>query len=185
MTAISRADKEEAVAVELRLDRLARLYNSLDPSPFNEKELDTAADDYIVGSAEDLGNRPMRLVVLLPEPELKQTKPVDIVASIHHHFEWRADAERRRLHSELRRGRRSLLIGLLFLVACLFARALLAAADSESTLAHILREGLLIVGWVAMWGPIEIFLYGWWPIAVRHRLFTRLARIDVEVQPLT
>jgi hypothetical protein len=184
MTAISRADKDEAVAIELRLDRLARLYNSLDPSPFNEKELDAAADDYIVGSAEDVGKRPMRLVVLLSEPELKQTAAADIVASIHHHFEWRAEAERRRLHSELRRGRRSLLIGLVFLVTCLFVRALLAAAETDSTLAHILREGLLIVGWVAMWGPIEIFLYGWWPIAVRRRLFARLATIDVEVRPL-
>jgi hypothetical protein len=175
-------NKEGPVVVELRLDRLARLYNSLDPSPFREKELDEAADDYIVGSAEDLGRRPMHLVVLLSEAELKQTNAEDVVASIHHHFEWREQAELRRLHSELRRGRRSLLIGLAFLVTCLVARELLEMP--ETTWGRILRESLLIVGWVAMWGPIEIFLYGWWPIAVRRRLFARLAKIDVEVRSL-
>ena len=49
---------------------MSRLYNSLDPAPFHEKELDAAADDYIVGSAEDLGGRQMRLVIMLPDSEL-------------------------------------------------------------------------------------------------------------------
>jgi len=180
---MSDTDKHEAVAVELRLDRLARLYNTLDPSPFRDKELDAAADDYIVGSAEDLGGKPMRLVVLLSEPEMRLASKSDIVDSIRNHFSWRADAELRRLHSELRRGRRSLLIGMVFLISCLVARELVET--SSSPLERILRESLLIVGWVAMWGPLEVFLYGWWPIAVRRRLFARLSHIEVEVRPLT
>jgi hypothetical protein len=55
MAANRDTDKTDTVAVELRLDRIPRLYNSLDPAPFQEKELKTAADDYIVGSAEDAG----------------------------------------------------------------------------------------------------------------------------------
>jgi hypothetical protein len=50
--------------------------------------------------------------------------------------------------------------------------------------AHIVAEGLLIVGWVAMWGPLDIFLYGWWPIHGRCKLFDRLARLEVEMRPL-
>jgi len=40
MTAKPVADKVEAVAVELRLDQISRLYNSLDPGPFHEKDLE-------------------------------------------------------------------------------------------------------------------------------------------------
>src|SRR4029079_13029486 len=58
-------DKTDTVAVELRLDRIPRLYNSLDPAPFHEKELEAAADGYIVGSAEDAGGRPTTLVATL------------------------------------------------------------------------------------------------------------------------
>ena len=43
-------------------------------------------------------------------------------------------------------------------------------------------EGLLILGWVAMWRPIEVLLYDWWPLARRRTLLRRLATIPVEVR---
>ena len=181
MTAKSDTDKVDTVAVELRLDRISRLYNSLDPAPFHEKELETAADDYIVGSAEDAG-RPIRLVVMLPEAELARSEAGQIPVSIRHHFELRRDSERRLLRGMWWRGRMALLIGVGFLAVCLFARSVLLT--SSSALAHIVAEGLLIVGWVAMWGPLDIFLYGWWPIWSRYKLFDRLTRLDVEMRPL-
>lgn len=182
MAANPSTDKVDAVAVELRLDRIPRLYNSLDPAPFREKELEAAVDDYIVGSAEDAGKRPIRLVVMLPDEELARPEAEQVPVSIRHHFELRRDSERRLLRSTWHRGRMALAIGIAFLAVCLFARSMLFA--SNSTVAHIVAEGLLIVGWVAMWGPLDIFLYGWWPIYSRYRLFDRLARLDVEMRPL-
>jgi hypothetical protein len=181
MAVNSAKNKVDAVAVELRLDRISRLYNSLDPAPFNEKELEAAADDYIVGSAEDAGSRPICLVIMLPDAERARPEAEHLPASIRHHFELRRDSERRLLRGMWRRGRMALLIGVAFLAACLFGRNLLLA--SPSTVAHIVAEGLLIVGWVAMWGPLDIVLYGWWPILGRIRLFDRLAHLDVDVRP--
>ncbi len=175
-------DKVETVAVQLRLDRIPRLYNWLDPSPFQEKELDAAADEYIVGSAEDAGKRPIRLVVMLPAEELARPEAEQIPASIRHHFALRRDSERRLLRSTWQRGRTALLIGVTFLAGCLLARSILFASNSAA--AHIVAEGLLIVGWVAMWGPLEIILYGWWPIYSRYQLFDRLARLEVVLRPL-
>jgi hypothetical protein len=182
MAANRDTDKVDAVAVELRLDRIPRLYNSLDPAPFQEKELESAADDYIVGSAEDAGKRPIRLIIMLPDEELARPEAEQVPVSIRHHFELRRDSERRKLRGTWRRGRMALAIGIAFLAVCLFARSLLLA--SNSTAAHIVAEGFLIVGWVAMWGPLDIFLYGWWPIYSRYRLFDRLARLEVEMRPL-
>lgn len=182
MAAIRDTNKVETVAVELRLDRIPRLYNSLDPAPFHEKELETAADEYIVGSAEDAGKRPIRLIVMLPPEELARPEAEHVPVSIRHHFELRRDSERRLLRGTWRRGRMALVIGIAFLAVCLFARSVLLG--SNSTAAHIVAEGLLIVGWVAMWGPLDIFLYGWWPIYGRYRLFDRLARLEVEMRPL-
>ncbi len=182
MTANLGTDKVEAAAVELRLDRLSRLYNTLDPAPFHEKELDAAADEYIVGSAEDVGGRPFRLVIMLPEDELARPEAAQIPASIRNHFALRERNEGRRLRGEWHRGRISLAIGLGFLVLCLFARQLLQS--SGGAIQGMLAEGLLIVGWVAMWGPLDVFLYGWWPIAGRCRLFASLANLAVELRPL-
>ena len=38
-----------------------------------------------------------------------------------------------------------------------------------------MRKSLTLLGWVANWRPIEIFLYDWWPIARRRDLYRRLA----------
>jgi len=182
MAAASTTHKDDAVAVELRLDRLARLYNSLDPAPFHDKELEAAADDYVVGSAEDAGGRPIRLVVMLPDTELARPEAEHVAPSVRRHFERRRDAEHRKLRALWWRGRVALVIGIAFLAACLVARSLLLG--SPSTAAHIVAEGLLIVGWVAMWGPLDIFLYGWWPTWSRVKQLDRLTRIGVELRPL-
>lgn len=183
MTVNLAPDKADAVAVEVRIDRLSRLYNALDPAPFRERELEMAADDYIVGSAEEAGGRPIRLVVMLPASEMALPEASHIATSIRHHFELRRDSERRNLRKMWWRGRTSLAVGLAFLAACLLMRNLLA--DSPSAIFRILSEGLLIVGWVAMWGPLEIFLYGWWPIRARWKLMDQLSRADVELRSVT
>jgi hypothetical protein len=46
---------------------------------------------------------------------------------------------------------------------------------------EILRESLLIGGWVAMWRPLEVFLYEWWPIRAEARLYDRLAAMPVRI----
>ena len=40
--------------LELRLRELAQLFNSMDPSPFHERDLDAAADAFIVEWAREL-----------------------------------------------------------------------------------------------------------------------------------
>ncbi len=47
--------------------------------------------------------------------------------------------------------------GFLFLMICLIAGQLLALIDSFIT--KIASESFIIIGWVAMWRPIEIVLY--------------------------
>ncbi len=47
--------------------------------------------------------------------------------------------------------------------------------------ARLLAESLIIMGWVAMWRPAEIWLYEWWPMIARRALFRRLAAAPVAV----
>lgn len=72
---------------------------------------------------------------------------------------------RHNLRNLFRTGRTSLLIGLAFLAVAVAASDLIAMR-SDGGLAEIIREGLVIVRWVALWRPLEIFLYDWcrfWP----------------------
>ena len=100
--------------------------------------------------------------------------------SFHHYFAYQAEMKVRELKQMMREGRFSLIIGLLFITAChLVARFALTGASSWMVVA---REGLTIGGWVAMWKPIDIYLYRWWPLLRLKRLHTKLSESDVEVR---
>ena len=46
----------------------------------------------------------------------------------------------------------------------------------------MIEESFLILGWVANWRPLEIFLYDWWPVARRRDLYRRLSSASVETR---
>jgi hypothetical protein len=172
-----------AALIELSLDNVAQLFNSLDPAPFLAKDLDRDAEEWIVGALTELPeDRRPRLVIHLPAREADSREAKGLADAIHNYFAYRAGVAARELRLEFERGRVSLMIGLAFLAACMGLRELLSAVLPANVFQRGLNEGLLIVGWVAMWRPLEIYLYDWWPHRRRRRLFERLARIDIEVR---
>lgn len=54
-------------------------------------------------------------------------------------------------------------------------------ATASSDLGNLLQQGLLIIGWVANWRPVQIFLYDWWPLSREAELYGILSRIPVKV----
>src|SRR6185436_14373032 len=80
-------------------------------------------------------------------------------------------------------GRRSLAIGASILVACLLLAHLAGGYLNEGAFKRLAEESFLILGWVANWRPLEIFLYDWWPLAHRRDLYNRLSVATVELKP--
>jgi hypothetical protein len=171
--------------IEVRVRELSQLFNSIDPSPFREKDLDDDAAEFIVSWAKELPvGEPLTLLVHLerpanpPPPEA----PEVLTQAVHAFFGHRSELTERRFRELLRTGRTSLVIGLLFLAGCVVAGNWIGAVFHQSEFAQIVRESLLIGGWVAMWRPLEIFLYDWWPIRNERRIYDRLSQMQVKIQ---
>ncbi len=168
-------------AIEIRLSQPQQLFNSLDPSPFHERDLDEDAEQYIVDSADEYPlDHPLKLVVYLPAGPSPGAPP-DLATGIHNYFAYRTDETRRRLRIFFREGRIALVVGVTFLFVCIALRQLILMA-ATGLVVQIADEGLYIVGWVAMWRPLEIFLYDWRPIRRRQRLFGKLAEIPIVIR---
>jgi hypothetical protein len=168
--------------IEIRLSRPQQLFNSLDPSPFHERDLDQDAEEYLVDSADEYPlKKPLTLIIHMPADQLPPGTAPDLAQAIHNYFAYRMDETRRRLRFFFRDGRIALIVALAFLLVCILLRQL-ALAVGRGLTAQIADEGLYIVGWVAMWRPLEIFLYDWRPIWHRYRLFTKLSKIPVIVR---
>jgi hypothetical protein len=177
-----------AVVIDLRLSRVAQLFNTFDPAPFHERDLDDDAEAYIVACAREITHRHrFKLVVHLPAEEAAREDARQLEKAVNHYFLYRAQGQRRELRQAFRHGRWSLLVGLTTLVSCLGLRALLALLDpKQGTLAgEIASEGLLIVGWVAMWRPAEQFLYAWHPTRQTLRVYRNLSCVRVEIRART
>jgi hypothetical protein len=169
--------------IEVRVAELRQLFNAIDPSPFRQRDLDPRAEEFIVAWATDLtADKPWALLVHLERPAGRVDEAAILRESIHEYFGQRVVASRRKLRELFRRGRISLVIALAFLATSIAVGDAVAGYLGESRLSEVIREGFLIGGWVAMWRPLEVFLYDWWPIRAEGRLLQRLSTIPVRIE---
>lgn len=167
--------------VEVRLRELPQLFNSMDPSPFSDRDLDAAAEEFIVGWARELPHDDELTLVVHLTTQPDPARAAGTEEAVRHYFADRANIKHRELRLLLRRGRISLVVGLLFLAACFAAGEMVGEGKGESW-REFIKLGLHIAGWVAMWRPLEIFLYDWWPVRSDRQLMERLSRMRVRLE---
>lgn len=170
-------------AIEVRVESVAQMFDTLDPFPFPERDLDKEAEEFIVGWARELPRAsPIAIRVHLPAAEAGTKDAVALPGAMGRYFAYRAEGVARELRELFRVGRGALAIGIVVLVVCLSLSQFLVGQLGDAPFGRVVTESLIIVGWVANWKPIEIFLYDWWPLARRRNLYRRLAAAKVELR---
>jgi len=171
--------------IELNLRDINQLFNTMDPSPFHERDLDQDAEEFIVSWAEEFHRQePLDLIIHLekfPEGSDAQRLAKD---AVHHYFAYRARLNQLEFKRLMKQGRSSLVVGLAFLIACLLLIELFLI-KRPGTLPNLIAQSLTIAGWVAMWRPMEIYLYEWWPLRRRGQIFDKLSPIPIQVRRRT
>jgi hypothetical protein len=172
------------ILLEIKLSSIMQLFNSFDPAPFHEKELDSAAEDYIVDAVEDFPIKTkFRMILYLP-PELVGTdRAKKIIPAIHNHFQYKMLVADRKFRARFRHGRESFFIGLTFLAINLVARQLLLR-PADLFLAQLFADALLVFGWAAMWEPITVLLYQLRPILRKKNVYRKISTMEIELLPL-
>ena len=171
--------------IEMNLREAGQLFNTMDPAPFPEKDLDGDAEEFILSWVREFPlDEPVLLVVHLDAFPADQDPQAVIEQGVHHYFAYRARMNRLEFRRLLKDGQQSLLIGIVFLAACLAASHAIGG-ETSGTFRSIARESLTIAGWVAMWRPMQIYLYDWWPLRRLGRLYLKLSRMKVEVRKKT
>jgi hypothetical protein len=174
--------------IEINLRTTSQLFNSLDPSPFRDRDLDPEASRFIIEEAEEHPPRqPIRLRIHLPQDDAAQIghELASIPTAVRAHFARLRQSEERLLRRTLREGRHGLAVGAFVVVTLLagieLARGLLPATQWTTGI----LESLTILAWVVLWRPAELLLYDWWPIARRLALLRRLetAEVDCNASP--
>ena len=171
------------ILIEIKLTSVIQLFNSFDPAPFYEKEIDTEAEHYIVDTVEDFPAKTKFLIRIYLPPSLVVSEEANkIIPAIHNHFQYKMLVADRKFRSKFRFGRWSLLVGLTFLAIALVGSELIATMTT-SLLPQLLSYSLLIIGWAAMWEPITVLLYELWPIIQQKQIYEKISRMEIDILP--
>lgn len=173
------------VFVELALRTPRQLFDDRDPAPFRARDLDDDAVQWILDAVEEIP-RGVVVTFLLHFDERSDDANFSEAAirdAIRAHFRYLVWVNRRAARSQLQNGLWSLLFALGVLAVCMGAESALRPLVATKPWAAVFREGVVILGWVALWRPFETLLFSWWPFATRARLLRRVLRAEVKVRP--
>jgi len=171
--------------IELNLRDIEQLFNTMDPSPFHEKDLDDDAAEFILSWAHEFHrHEPTDLIVHLEKHPDGHNAQQLVENAVHNYFAYRARLNKLEFKRLMKQGRMSLLVGVSFLVVC-FLLIELVVLKYPNAFPSFFKEGVTIAGWVAMWRPLEIYLYEWWPLRRRGQIFDKLSQMPVEVRKRT
>ncbi|HJQ09573.1 MAG TPA: hypothetical protein VJ840_00950 [Gemmatimonadaceae bacterium] len=167
--------------IQIRTTELRQLFNPIDPSPLPERDLESKAEDFIVSWARASRSDARFALQIRVERQDASDKPSMAGEAIREYFRQKSLSAHRRLQHLFRVGRTSLLIGVLSLAVAVVLAQVVERLLSEIAVGVVIRESVIIGGWVAMWRPLEIFLYDWWPIRAERQLYDRLSTMPVRI----
>jgi len=169
------------ILIEIKLSSVPQLFNSFDPAPFHEKELDSAAEQYIIDIVNDFPPKTsFKIIIYLPSDIATSDQAMKIPRAIRNHFQYKMLVTERKYRSCFRYGRSTFLIGLTFLTIALIGRQLVSSLENH-LLAQIFADALLIVGWVAMWEPITVLLYKLWPVIQLKKTYQKITSMEIDI----
>lgn len=175
---LAKAHTRTAASVNIHVHDLAQMFSSLDPSPFWDRDLDHNAAAFIEDEFSD--KRSAANWHLHVHTQGDSALAGHLQTAVENYYGRMATAAQRELTEHRRMGHVALLVGLAVFVLSMSARELLLRVTGA--LPHALDEGLIILGWIALWKPTEMLAYEWVPLVRKRRLYERLAGVRVAVR---
>lgn len=168
----------------LQLADVQELFAPPESDPFDEQvRFDSGIDRLIDDLKPTALVRKVRTTIMLPVDQIEAGLEERIHGALERYCQHKIRQNQRELSSLRWKGIKALQNGLIFLAACLL---LSTAAENAEFLPEFLRrflgEGLLIVGWVSLWHPVEVLLYEWWPPSRENQLYNSLRQMDIIIK---
>ncbi len=168
--------------IEVRVKTAQQLFDSRDPAPFRDRDLDDDFVEYITSAAREFPRSTAIKIVIHIEEGEKVELPLDSIRNaIHTFLLYQVDRQGGDLKSFIKSSQVFLLIGIFVLATCLGIAQNIPSFDPPGIFG-ILREGLVIFGWVSIWKPLEILLYDWFPLYEKLRFYRKLLASEVQIQ---
>jgi len=163
----------------IRLPSIDALFWPFDARPVAERTLSGDVRWNLLDEWERVRDAaPARLTIYAPESERPRTDEDAVRAAIRTSLR-SASGPLRRIDPLSRQEKVAARIGIAFLFASIMVSTAIDRV-SEDVVVEGLAQGILVVGWVALWRPAERFVVEVVPHVFNRRRFAEFADIDVR-----
>lgn len=178
---VTRTERDGAIEIAFRFKSLDQLLDPDDPSPLPGREVTEFAEEYIASYLDGCDIKKIAgIAVGLPGKSLTTGEAALLAETIRRHFSFRIADLDDDMRVSRREGRISLALAAFnATVAVLFVTVF--AGYFEEPLVTLLTGLVTILNWVTIWDTYEYFVYDYRREVRRHRIYEKLARIEVRV----
>lgn len=168
--------------LSLRVASVDAIFDSRDAHDLPVRRIDSDWLEYVLEVMDDQPSKgSIDLSLLMKSDTLSGWNSQDVVDSLRRELSRRESFLTLKLRENFKLGRTSLILGLFVLVFFILL-SVISSKIFSGTLRDVFHEGFMIIGWVALWRPVEILLYDWWPITQERRKIRRLLAGKVTVE---
>ncbi|MGB8454004.1 MAG: hypothetical protein WCD89_16960 [Anaerocolumna sp.] len=133
--------------IEVSLDDYDDVYDEWDPAPFKRRFIEGGFDDFIVSSSEDI---PMKynlsVVLYIPDNKKDLNKEAAVDSAYKNYYGYRIEKIKK---SKLKLRKRT--VSYFLLAAIFLSPGYFFQLETANIVFNILKEGILIGGWVFLW----------------------------------
>jgi len=145
-----------------------------------EEGLSKPIEDYLFKAVKCYPiSQKLKLLIIIKESHTQRDED-EIYKVIHSHFYYKVKVTQIYLKEQFRQWEINFFIGILFLILCLIIGGILEKFTHIGVI-KIIKESLLIIGWVALWEPVSFILFGWRVINRDKQYYKKLCNIPIEV----
>ena len=167
-------------AFAIRVPSLDDLLDPYSAQPLDRRPLREDVRERILRAWIDTRHeRPKGLTVELPSAERNGALKAQVEAAIRRDLSQTFEASGR-LHIFTRSERREAVVAFCFLVVCLLASSLVDELTANDAVFVGISQGLVVLGWVAMWQPAQQ-VFGAISRRLSHGRYRELSQVPIEI----
>lgn len=170
----------DTVIIEMGIEEPFDLYDDKDPSVLNLRDFRKEVQNYIIESIEEIPkSKKIKINIYFDKFSDDIAEVENLRQSFFDFFAFETKLRVHQIRIKIKRGFKSLAVGICFLFFCIIAAHFLGYSN-KSLLSELFVEGLTVLGWVSLWTPLQVFLYEIWPLLENIKNFKRVLISSVD-----
>lgn len=165
--------------IKVEISKLGQLITVDNANTYPGTGVDSDASEYLHNKADLIRlNHDVRLEVSIPKISGEEKELATKV--LHRFFDYKTQVAKKDLAHNFAQGITSIIFSVILVISCALIYILFKVLGASDGLMTLISSILIIACWVAVWTPVEIFLFNWWPIRHEVRVYRKLSTMEVE-----